>query len=763
MGVGGSVGALAAVGPALGQLHVVVGEAPEKLLGALERTGVVEVLECVGGHPHELGKLGQQRSVEGVADSALGRVTPVGQGEGELGGVEQLDRQAAPDLHLAFVERGVGAGSAVGGPVAHGVCAVGVEQVHRRHHVALRLGHLLAVGVEDPARQRAVPPRRRAVPEMAAHRGGEQPRPDDVVALGAHVHRVGAGPQVRVFAPAAGDLRGQRRRGPGVHHVVIADEAARLAALRLVVASGHVAAGIDRQGAVFGHQRCIPDRLARAVEPVPQRDRHAEVALAADEPVAAQALDPVGVAALHVGRMPRHLRAAGDQRVAQVGVAPAVADVPLAARHDLERPVALLEELDRMGDRAGLADQLARLPQQLHGCVAGAAHGPARDAGVRLTPGSALDAVRRIGCDAAPAVHDGAHRQVQLAPPRHVGGVAERADHGDAGALVGLGQVMRHHRHLHPEQRRGDRRAEQRLVPGVFGVGHQRHARRQQFRPSGLDLHRPVRSSAAASAVRAGAVEGDAVVGAGPLAVFQFGLRHGGAERHVPQRGRLDLVRLAPLEIPQERPLRDALAALVDGGVGHRPVHAQPELAPQSLEGMLVFRGEHVAQLDEIAPRDRQLAPCLDGLRIAAVSRRLKARVVGQRRVAAHPEVVLDAPLGGQAVVVPAHWVEDLVAGHAPVAGDVVGVGVAEHVPHVQRAAHGGRRRVDAEHLLAGGGAVEAVHAVGFPALRPLRFQPVHGGPVGYLRHPQQSYRHPPKQNRAARLVSGAAASACTS
>ena len=70
-----------------------------------------------------------------------------------------------------------------------------------------------------------------------------------------------------------------------------------------------------------------------------------------------------------------------------------------------------------------------------------------------------------------------------------------------------------------------------------------------------------------------------------------------------------------------------------------------------------------------------------------APERRLEAGVVRRRRVAAHAEVVLDAALGRQAVVVPAHRVEDLLAAHALEAGDDVGVGVAEHVADVQRPA----------------------------------------------------------------------------
>ena len=54
-------------------------------------------------------------------------------------------------------------------------------------------------------------------------------------------------------------------------------------------------------------------------------------------------------------------------------------------------------------------------------------------------------------------------------------------------------------------------------------------------------------------------LEREAVVRAGPLAVLELGLRHGGAEGDVPQRRRLGLVRLAARELAQERLLGDRL------------------------------------------------------------------------------------------------------------------------------------------------------------------------------------------------------------
>ena len=65
--------------------------------------------------------------------------------------------------------------------------------------------------------------------------------------------------------------------------------------------------------------------------------------------------------------------------------------------------------------------------------------------------------------------------------------------------------------------------------------------------------------------------------------------------------------------------------------------------------------------------------------------------------LAAHVVVVLDAALGRQPVVVPAHRVEDVQAAHALVAREHVRLGVAEDVADVERPRHGGRRRVDHE------------------------------------------------------------------
>ena len=105
--------------------------------------------------------------------------------------------------------------------------------------------------------------------------------------------------------------------------------------------------------------------FAVGVEWVPQWQGHTKEPLAADEPVAVEAVDPVGVSGLHVGGMPLHFVAPGDEGGPELGVTASVADVPLSAGHDLERLVALLEELDRVGDGLGFADQFAGLPEDL--------------------------------------------------------------------------------------------------------------------------------------------------------------------------------------------------------------------------------------------------------------------------------------------------------------------------------------------------------------------------------------------------------------
>ena len=250
----------------------------------------------------------------------------------------------------------------------------------------------------------------------------------------------------------------------------------------------------------------------------------------------------------------------------------------------------------------------------------------------------------------------------------------------------------------------------------------------QQLGTGGFDEHRP-----------AGTVEGDAVVGARVLPGLQLRLRHRGLEGDVPHGGGEAQVGLAAGEVAHEGPLGHGLRGRGDRGVEGVPVDGQSEIPPQILEDLLVDGGQFLAQLDEVAARDGHLA-----FRVR-FGRGGEVLVVGERRVAAHTVVVLDAAFGGQAVVVPSHRVEHLLAAHPLVAGDGVGVGVTEDVAYVQRPGDRRRRGVDGEHLLTGRGAPERVGAVLTPHPPPLVLETLEGGfggqagLVGRVRHGRES------------------------
>ena len=404
-------------------------------------------------------------------------------------------------------------------------------------------------------------------------------------------------------------------------------------------------------------------------------------------------------------RHPGQLLAASQESLLQLGVAAAVSDVPLPGRDDLQRPVALLVEVGLARGRGRLADQVAGLAEHRHDGLPG---GEDRLAGDRLPGVRVGNPFRLIAEDPAVPPDDHPSRKLQLAPPDHVGQIAERAAHGDAGALVRLGRRVGEHRKFHAVDRRSHRRAEQRLVALVVRVGDQRDAGGDQLGSSGLDVDR---------IGSVGGVEGDAVVVAGVVPGLQLSLGHRGLEGHVPHRRRLGPIRLAAGQVAQEPELRHLQRLVADGGVEQAPVHTQPDAAPEVLERDLVDLGQLVAELDEVGPADRHLS-----FRIRVV-RRSEVGFVRQRGIAPHAVVVLHPAFGGQAVVVPADRVEDVLAAHPLVARDEVGVGVGEHVPHVQRARHRGRRGVDAVDLVPGRRAAEGVRALAPPALDPGVFQ----------------------------------------
>ena len=712
---------------------------------------MTELLEGRRGGVDDVGQGRQDRAVDRLTDhrgvqaggGGRGHGGLVGvpgdpHGQGELGGVEDLDGQATADLDLGLLEGRVQAQAGRACPVAHGVGAVLLQQAHGGDDIALRLGHLLVVGVQDPARQAGVRPGQGRELQVRAHHRGEQPGADDVLPLRAQVHRVDPAEEVLVAQPARGQLGREGGSGPGVHDVELADETTGLAALVLGVAGRDVGGGVHGQLGLGRRQDRVVVDLAVGPDLVPQREGDAEEALARDQPVVVEAAHPVLVAHAHEVGVELQLAAALEQLLAQVGaggrVRPllaAVADVPLAGGDDLQGLVALLEEVRLTHRLDGLAAHLAGLGQAGHEGLAGREGGLAGHGLVHLTAGLGGDPLGGLGLDAPVLAQDRAQRQLQVAPPVDVRGVTEGAAHGDAGALVLLRGRVRQDRHLDAEDGGGHGGAEQGLVALVVGVGHQGHARGQQLGAGGLDAHVDAVLHRGAGGLGLGGggliddVEGQAVVEAGVLARLQLGLSHRRLEGDVPQAGRRGLVGLPALEVVQEGGLGDLAGPLANGLVGVRPVHTQAEPAPQGLELLLVLHREALAQLDEVATRDRHLVAGLDRLALPAGVRGSEVRVVGQGGVAAHPEVVLDTALGGQAVVVPAHGVEHRLAAHALEAGHGVGVGVGEDVPHVQGAGDRRRRGVDGEDLGALGAAVEGVGPLGLPALAPGGLQAV--------------------------------------
>ncbi len=559
-------------------------------------------------------------------------------------------------------------------------------------------------------------PRGRVVLEVRADHPAEQPGADDVVGVGAQVHREDPLPQVLVVEPAAGDVGGERGRRPGVHHVGIADEAAGLAALVLAVAGRCRRRRVERELRLGRQQEAAVVGLALAVERVPDRERDAEEPLPRDQPVTVEPADPVVEPVAHVRRQPLDLRAAADHLLADRGVATAVADVPLAGGDDLERLVALLVEVRHPLRRRRVAVEVACLAQLGDHRLAGGEDGLAGEVGVRRRCLLARQPLRRLPVEPPVAADHRADRQLQLAPPLDVGQVAERAAHRDARALVHLGKGVRDDRDRDAEHRRGDRRTEELLVALVVRVRDQRHGAGDQLGSRRLDVHRrPV-----------GTAVGDPVVVAGVVARLELGLGHRGLEGDVPERRRILQVGLAASQVAQERALADGPGPLADGGVRRVPVDGEPEGAPQRLEDLLVLLDEPLAQGDEVRPADRDLP-----LGVGLLGRR-ELRVVGKRRVAPDAVVVLHAPLGRQPVVVPAHRVEHGLAGHPLVAGDQVGVRVGEDVPDVQAAADGGRRCVDRVDVVARLGPVERVGRIRPPALRPLALEALERRPVRY-------------------------------
>ena len=461
-------------------------------------------------------------------------------------------------------------------------------------------------------------------------------------------------------------------------------------------------------------------RLALGVERVPERDRHAEEALPADQPVTVQAIHPVLVPDPHVGGVPADPAAGLDQGPRQFRVAPAVAQVPLPGGDDLQRLAAPLVEVDRVPDRLRVGEQVAVGAQQSGDPFPGGHRGLTGELPVGVAARPAGDRRGRAGHEAAVPAHHRPGLQVQLPPPGDVVGVAERAHHGDPGALRRVGQMVRPHRHLHPEHRRAHGRADQGGIALVPRVGDQRHAGGRAAR-AGWSRPAPPR--------RPGC-----------------GRRSGSRPRPPPgppaRPGRPRCRRSHPTGsapppgTPRRAPGCAGRRAARWRGSGSSMVRYivdqstdSPSRRHTSSNACSSRSVRRCAQLHEVAPRHRDLLG-------ARAGRRHERRVVGQRGVAPDVEVVLHPALGRQAVVVPPDRVEHLLAAHALEPRDRVGVGERADVPDMQLPADRQRRGVDGEDIATRGGAVKRVlHptlptcATTSPRCRQARACPARGWP----------------------------------
>ncbi len=214
-----------------------------------------------------------------------------------------------------------------------------------------------------------------------------------------------------------------------------------------------------------------------------------------------------------------------------------------------------------------------------------------------------------------------------------------------------------------------------------------------------------------------------------PLPILDLRLRDRRLEVDVPHRRRLGRVGEPTAKEAQERLLRDAPSAFADRRVVLRPIHRERGATKQVLEYLLVISGQALTQIDEVASGQRQRV--LASRRLEGI--RVERWIGGDARIATNAEVVLDATLRGEPVVVPADRVEDLPALHPLEPCDEIGVRVGHHVADVKRAADRGWRRIDRVDLPAVLRAVEPIRAAPIPPLRPLRLEAIQRWLLGNL------------------------------
>ena len=223
---GGPGRRVAAFGPVLDQLEVVVAEVPEELLGDLESRRVVVPVEVPGGLLDT-----PRRRVSSARSS--GSVTSDGSSSDASAPSPYCSGAARTnfDAFSTFMDSRRPTFICVS---SKGESAPGRASAARQRTASAPYLSMISSGTTTLPLDLLIflrsgsttKPDRAAwlhgtvtELEVRSDDGAEQPGADDVVALGPQVHRVRALEQVGVALPAGDDLRSQRGRGPGVEDV----------------------------------------------------------------------------------------------------------------------------------------------------------------------------------------------------------------------------------------------------------------------------------------------------------------------------------------------------------------------------------------------------------------------------------------------------------------------------------------------------------------------------------------------------------------
>src|SRR5262245_50846710 len=191
---------------------------------------------------------------------------------------------------------------------------------------------------------------------------------------------------------------------------------------------------------------------------------------------------------MHERWVPVELSAGCEQCLTGVGVTAAVTDVPLPAGHDLEGPITLLVEFDRVPDCARFAHERTCCAEKFDDASPGLVNRVPCQMRPRFARGGAFNPRRPVAQQMAVALQDDARGQPQLAPPSYISDVAKRADHGDAGTLVRIGQSVRENGDLRIKQGCAHPPSETVAISCIVWMGDERNASRDQLGPRGLNL-----------------------------------------------------------------------------------------------------------------------------------------------------------------------------------------------------------------------------------------------------------------------------------